>query len=112
LLAELCANAGLPAGALNVVPGLGVAAGLPLTLHDGVDKISFTGSVATAQKIMQCAALGPRALSLELGGKSPLIVFEDADIPSAVDWIITGYFLLFFFIYISIYIFLLLWLKK
>eukprot|EP01038_Epipyxis_sp_PR26KG_P006105 gene6105-8415_t len=90
LLGELCADAGLPAGALNVVTGLGADAGTPLTLHDDVDKISFTGSVPTAQKIMAGAALGPRAISLELGGKSPLIVFEDADIPSVVDWIITG----------------------
>jgi betaine-aldehyde dehydrogenase len=55
-----------------------------------VDKLSFTGSVPTARRIMLAAASGPRALSLELGGKSPLIVFEDADIPSAVDWIMVG----------------------
>ena len=53
-------------------------------------KLSFTGSAPTARKIMMSAALGPRAISLELGGKSPLIVFDDADVPAAVDWILTG----------------------
>lgn len=62
-----------------------------LTEHVDVDKISFTGSRPTAQKIMMAASLGPRALSLELGGKSPLIVFNDAEIIAAVDWIITGF---------------------
>jgi len=90
LFGELCNEAGLPRGAINVIPGLGPDAGTPLTNHTGIDKISFTGSVPTAQKIMAAAARGPRAISLELGGKSPLIVFEDADIPGAVDWIITG----------------------
>jgi betaine-aldehyde dehydrogenase len=90
VLAEMCAEAGLPAGALNVVTGLGPDAGGPLSAHPDVDKISFTGSSPTARKIMMSAAMGPRAISLELGGKSPLIVFEDADIPAAVDWIITG----------------------
>eukprot|EP01035_Chromulina_nebulosa_P020723 gene20723-26867_t len=90
LLAEICTEAGLPHGALNVVTGLGADAGGPLSNHDGIDKVSFTGSVPTAKKIMAAAALGPRAISLELGGKSPLLVFEDADIPSAVDWILTG----------------------
>lgn len=52
--------------------------------------MAFTGSVPTARKIMLGAALGPRAISLELGGKSPLIVFDDADVDSAVDWILTG----------------------
>lgn len=90
LLAEMCTEAGLPNGALNVITGLGADAGGPLSSHDDIDKLSFTGSVPTARKIMAMAALGPRAISLELGGKSPLIVFPDADINSAVDWIITG----------------------
>lgn len=90
LFGEMCEKAGLPAGALNIISGLGVDAGTPLSSHDKIDKIAFTGSVPTAQKIMACASAGPRAISLELGGKSPLIVFEDADLPSAVDWIITG----------------------
>lgn len=90
LLAEMCTEAGLPNGAFNVVTGLGADAGGPLSNHPDIDKVSFTGSVPTARKIMMSAALGPRAISLELGGKSPLIVFDDADVPAAVDWIITG----------------------
>jgi betaine-aldehyde dehydrogenase len=90
LYGELCNEAGLPAGALNVVSGLGADAGGPLANHDDVDKVSFTGSVPTAQKIMAAAALGPRAISLELGGKSPLIAFEDADVNATVDWMLTG----------------------
>ena len=91
LLAEIATAAGLPDGALNVVTGLGQDAGGPLSNHPDVDKISFTGSGPTACKIMAAASLGPRAVSMELGGKSPLIVFEDADVNSAVDWIITGF---------------------
>jgi betaine-aldehyde dehydrogenase len=91
LFGELLAEAGLPKGAINIVSGLGPSAGGPLSLHDGVDKVSFTGSVPTAQKIMAAAALGPRAISLELGGKSPLIVFDDAEnVEAIVDWILTG----------------------
>jgi len=90
LYGEICNEAGLPKGAINVVTGLGPDAGAPMSTHDGIDKISFTGSVPTAQKIMAGAALGPRAISLELGGKSPLLVFDDADVDSAVDWILTG----------------------
>jgi betaine-aldehyde dehydrogenase len=83
---------GLPAGVLNIVSGLGPDAGAPLSTHDDVDKVSFTGSLPTAQKIMAGAALGPRAISLELGGKSPLIVFDDAEgfLEAVVDWILTG----------------------
>jgi betaine-aldehyde dehydrogenase len=90
LLGEVCNEAGVPAGAVNIVSGLGADAGTPLASHEGIDKVSFTGSVPTAQKIMALAAAGPRAISLELGGKSPLIVFDDSDIPAAVDWILTG----------------------
>lgn len=61
-----------------------------MTYHSDIDKLSFTGSVPTARKIMAAAATGPKPLSLELGGKSPLIAFEDTDINSCVDWIITG----------------------
>lgn len=89
-LGALCTEAGLPDGALNVCSGLGPDAGAPLATHELVDRVSFTGSVPTARKIMAGAALGPRGISLELGGKSPMIVFEDSDIPAAVDWIITG----------------------
>jgi betaine-aldehyde dehydrogenase len=91
VLAELCKEAGLPAGALNVLPGLGSVTGDLLARHPDIDKISFTGSLPTAQKVMAAAALGPRALSLELGGKSPAIVFEDANLDSAADWLVTGF---------------------
>lgn len=73
LFGELCNAAGLPAGAVNVLSGLGPDAGGALSDHPGVDKLSFTGSVPTARKIMAAAAMGPRGVSLELGGKSPLI---------------------------------------
>ena len=63
----------------------------PLTAHSGVDKVAFTGSVATARRVMNAAAAGPRAVSLELGGKSPLLIFDDAgDVDAVVDWILTG----------------------
>lgn len=91
VLAHLCERAGLPSGALNVVPGLGAVAGAALTAHTGVDKLSFTGSISTARAVMTAASSGPRAVSLELGGKSPAIVFEDAAIDATVDWLITGF---------------------
>ena len=89
-LGELCKEAGLPDGALNIVPGLGPDAGAALSAHDGIDKLSFTGSLPTAQRIMSAAAAGPRSVSLELGGKTPLIVFEDSPVDATVDWIILG----------------------
>jgi len=92
LLGEMCTEAGLPAGAISVVPGLGHEAGAALANHPDVDKIAFTGSVPTARKIMAACALGPRGISLELGGKSAAIVFEDCHIESTVDWIMTGIF--------------------
>lgn len=91
LLGQMCYDAGLPAGGLNVVPGLGATAGAALSAHDMVDKLSFTGSVPTSQRIMAAAAAGPRALSLELGGKSPLIAFEDSNMDSLLDWILVGF---------------------
>jgi len=91
LMGKLCTDAGLPAGALNVVPGLGVTAGAAISEHPKIDKVSFTGSVPTARRVMAAAAMGPRGISLELGGKSPLIIFEDfSDINAAVDWVLTG----------------------
>ena len=87
LLGQLTQEAGLPAGALNVVPGLGHTAGAALTDHSGIDKISFTGSVPTAQRVMAACAKGPRGVSLELGGKSPLIIFDDVEnLEGCVDW--------------------------
>ena len=82
---EICAEAGLPEGVLLVATGYGETTGEFLALHEDVDKISFTGSVTTARKLLQNSAVSNlKRLSLELGGKSPNIVFPDADFDSAV----------------------------
>src|SRR5579862_5095267 len=83
-LAELVLEAGIPPGVVNVVPGYGETAGAALASHPGVDKIAFTGSHVTGQKIVQASAGNLKRVSLELGGKSPDIVFADADIETAV----------------------------
>ena len=83
LLAELFREAGLPDGVLNVVQGEGET-GAYLTSHPDVAKISFTGSVPTGSKIMKSAADGIRNITLELGGKSPLVIFDDANLKNAV----------------------------
>mgnify|MGYP000312536917 FL=1 len=85
-------QAGLPKGVLNIVTGLGPDAGQPLTDHPDVDKLAFTGSVPTGSKIMAAASRDIKAVSLELGGKSPLVIFEDTDIEAAVEWIMFGIF--------------------
>ena len=85
LLAQLCAEAGLPEGVLNVVPGPGPGCGSALVEHPLVRKISFTGSTATGTGIMRVAADGIKRVSLELGGKSPNIVFDDADLDLCVE---------------------------
>jgi acyl-CoA reductase-like NAD-dependent aldehyde dehydrogenase len=83
--AEICAEGGLPEGALIVATGYGETTGEALALHEDVDKISFTGSVTTARKLLQNSAVSNlKRLSLELGGKSPHIVFPDADFDAAV----------------------------
>ncbi len=92
-LAEICREAGLPEGALTVVTGYGPTAGETLALHEDVDKISFTGSIATARKLLQNSAVSNlKRLSLELGGKSPNIVFPDADFDAAVRAALWGVF--------------------
>lgn len=83
-LAELCLEAGVPPGVVNVVPGFGETAGAALAAHMGVDKVAFTGSHFTGQKIVQASATNLKRVSLELGGKSPDIVFADADLDAAV----------------------------
>ncbi len=92
LMGEIFAEAGLPAGAFNVVPGHGSTAGSALVRHPDVDKISFTGSTSVGQRIMQDAAGTVKRLTLELGGKSPNIIFDDADIAAAVRGAQTGIF--------------------
>jgi 5-carboxymethyl-2-hydroxymuconic-semialdehyde dehydrogenase len=83
LLADIAAGAGLPAGVLNVVQGAGDAAGDALVGHRGVDRVSFTGSTATGRRVGARAAAAISPVSLELGGKSPLVVFADADLDAA-----------------------------
>jgi aldehyde dehydrogenase (NAD+) len=92
LLAEIAQEAGLPPGVLNVVPGLGPIAGAALVDHPGVAKIAFTGSTAVGQEIMRRAAGTLKRLTLELGGKSPNIVFADADVDQAVRGASNGIF--------------------
>ena len=91
-LARIAHEVGLPAGVLNVVTGLGAATGAPLTTHPLVRKLAFTGSVPTGRRVMQAAAQDIKNVSLELGGKSPFIVFADADLEQAVEWIMFGIF--------------------
>ena len=91
LLADIAADAGLPDGVLNVVQGCGGEVGAALVAHPGVDRISFTGSVPTARRIAAAAAPNLTPLSLELGGKSPLLVFADADLELAVDLAVEQY---------------------
>src|SRR5262245_41170659 len=83
-LAELALEAGVPPGVVNVVPGYGETAGAALAAHMGVDKVAFTGSHMTGQSIIKASAGNLKRVSLELGGKSPDIVFADADIEAAV----------------------------
>lgn len=83
-LGELCLEAGVPPGVVNVVPGYGDTAGAALSSHPDVDKVAFTGSHLTGQKIVQASAGNLKRVSLELGGKSPDIVFADADLDAAV----------------------------
>jgi aldehyde dehydrogenase (NAD+) len=82
-LGELALEAGAPPGVVNVVPGFGATAGAALAAHGDVDKIAFTGSGATGRRIIQASAGNLKRLSLELGGKSPNIVFADADLKAA-----------------------------
>jgi aldehyde dehydrogenase (NAD+) len=85
--AEICRDAGLPPGVVNIVTGDG-APGEALVAHSGVDKIAFTGSTEVGRLIRKATAGTGKKLSLELGGKSPFVVFEDADLDSAVEGIV------------------------
>lgn len=88
--AELASRAGLPAGALNVVPGTGAEAGAALTAHSGINHISFTGSVGIGKLIQKTAADSIVPVTLELGGKSPQVVFEDADLKAALPFLVNA----------------------
>ena len=88
--ARIADETGLPAGALNVVPGLGEEAGAALSAHPGVQHLSFTGSVAVGRLIQAAAAKHTIPVTLELGGKSPQIVFADADLEAALPFLVNA----------------------
>jgi betaine-aldehyde dehydrogenase len=89
-LARLASEAGLPDGVFNVVTGAGADAGTALAGHPGVDVVTFTGSTAVGRKVMAAAAVHGRRTQLELGGKAPFVVFDDADLDAAVHGAVAG----------------------
>lgn len=91
-MAELAAEAGFPDGVLNVIPGPGSSTGSALVSHEDTARTTFTGSLATGRKIMELSAQTISPVNLELGGKSPNIVFPDADIDAALDGAVRGIF--------------------
>jgi betaine-aldehyde dehydrogenase len=91
-LARIAIDVGLPPGVLNIVTGTGPDVGSPLTLHPDVAKISFTGSNGVGARVMAAAAAGPKSVGLELGGKSPIVVFADSDEARAAELIVNGIF--------------------
>ncbi len=90
--AELIADAGFPPGVVNVVTGLSRETGAALAAHPGVDKVAFTGSTATGRAVARAAAENINKVTLELGGKSPQIVFADADLLAAANGLVAGVF--------------------
>jgi acyl-CoA reductase-like NAD-dependent aldehyde dehydrogenase len=92
LLGELALEAGFPPGIVNVIPGRGPVTGQAMVEHPGIDKIAFTGSTETGQIVMRTAAASLKKVSLELGGKSPNVVFADADLDAASRGVTTGIF--------------------
>jgi betaine-aldehyde dehydrogenase len=89
-LARLAAEAGVPDGVFNVVTGLGADVGTALAGHPGVDLVTFTGSTAVGRKVMAAAAVHGHRTQLELGGKAPFVVFDDADLDAAVQGAVAG----------------------
>ncbi|SEN36632.1 aldehyde dehydrogenase family protein [Lihuaxuella thermophila] len=87
-LAEICEAAGIPKGVVNIVTGYGTEARASLVSHPDIDHITFTGSVATGTAVMKAAAENIKPVTLELGGKSPNIVFADADLEEAAQWVV------------------------
>ncbi|WP_282137616.1 aldehyde dehydrogenase family protein [Rossellomorea aquimaris] len=92
VLGEICIEAGVPEGVVNVIPGAGSSVGNYLVEHEKVDKVAFTGSTPIGKNIMERASQTLKRVTLELGGKSPNIVFEDADVDAAVDGSLFGIF--------------------
>ncbi|KAL8900939.1 MAG: hypothetical protein Q9192_000821 [Flavoplaca navasiana] len=84
--ATLIKEAGFPPGVVNLLNGYGKIAGNAIASHEGIDKIAFTGSTATGRQIMKAAAVNLKNITLETGGKSPLLVFDDADMEQAAKW--------------------------
>lgn len=91
-LAKLAADAGFPAGALSVITGLGEQAGAAIARHRGIDAVAFTGSTPVGREIVRASASNLKRVELELGGKSPNIVFADADLPAAIEGCSDGVF--------------------
>jgi aldehyde dehydrogenase (NAD+) len=91
--AQLAEEVGLPPGVLNVITGVGEEVGAHLAAHPGVDKIAFTGSTAVGREVMRLASGTVKQVTLELGGKSPVVVLDDADLDTAVDAALYGCFL-------------------
>ena len=93
VVASLAKEAGLPPGVLNIISGIGKVAGAAISHHMDIDKVAFTGSTAVGREIMKAAANSNlKKVTLELGGKSPNIVFDDADIDEAIKWTNFGIF--------------------
>ncbi|PFA68380.1 betaine-aldehyde dehydrogenase [Bacillus sp. AFS015802] len=92
VLGEICIEAGVPEGVVNIIPGAGSSVGNYLVEHEKVDKVAFTGSTPIGKNIMEKASQTLKRVTLELGGKSPNIVFEDADVDAAVDGSLFGIF--------------------
>lgn len=92
IFGQIAAEVGLPPGVLNIVQGYGEEAGAPLVAHPDVDVLSFTGSTAVGRTIQQIAAPSFKRISLELGGKNPLVVCDDADLQNAVQWTVLSAF--------------------
>ncbi|KAI9507718.1 NAD-aldehyde dehydrogenase [Russula earlei] len=90
-LSELVKEAGFPPGVVNTIPSLGHVGGAALAVHQGVDKVAFTGSTLTGRKVMEAAAKSNlKKVSLELGGKSPHLIFESANLEQAANWAVLG----------------------
>ena len=86
VFATLVKEAGFPPGVINILNGYGRVAGATMAQHPGIEKIAFTGSTATGREIMKMASINLKNITLETGGKSPLLVFDDADLDQAVKW--------------------------
>lgn len=100
-LANLIKEAGFPPGVVNILNGYGREAGAAIATHLGIDKVAFTGSTTTGKEIMKMAAVNMKNITLETGGKSPLLVFDDADLDQAVKWAHIGKSLISYTLYLA-----------